>query len=38
LQAILAEGLGEMYFRDRNRRAEGLSVEFTDIQELELGY
>lgn len=38
LRDILAEGLGEMYFRDRGRRAEGLSVEFTDIQELGLDY
>lgn len=35
LWAILAEGLGEMYFRDRGRRAQGLEVEFTDIEELE---
>ncbi|MFJ3311151.1 telomere-protecting terminal protein Tpg [Streptomyces sp. NPDC086549] len=38
LQAILAEGLGEMYFRDRGRRAQGLLVEFTDIEQLELHY
>ncbi|MGW7261732.1 telomere-protecting terminal protein Tpg [Streptomyces sp. NPDC054834] len=38
LRAILAEGLGEMYFRDAGRRAEGLLVEFTDIEQLELRY
>lgn len=38
LRDILAEGLGEMYFRDAGRRAQGLSVEFTDIEQLELGY
>ncbi|MEU3984658.1 XRE family transcriptional regulator [Streptomyces sp. NPDC026672] len=38
LRTILAEGLGEMYFRDRGRRAEGLSVEFTDIEQLDLDY
>src|SRR4051812_5027472 len=38
LRAILAEGLGEMYFRDRGRRAQGLSVEFSDIEELELDF
>jgi hypothetical protein len=35
LQAILAEGLGEMYFRDRGRRAHGLMVEFTDVEQLD---
>ncbi|MDQ0994667.1 XRE family transcriptional regulator [Streptomyces sp. V3I7] len=38
LRAILAEGLGEMYFRDRGRRAAGLRVEFTDIEQLDLDY
>jgi hypothetical protein len=38
LRAILAEGLGEMYFRDRGRRAQGLSVEFSDIEDLELDF
>ncbi|WP_225840384.1 XRE family transcriptional regulator [Streptomyces sp. NK08204] len=38
LQAILAEGLGEMYFRDRGRRAQGLSVEFTGIEQLDLDF
>lgn len=38
LRAILAEGLGEMYFRDAGRRARGLLVEFTDIEQLELHY
>ncbi|MDX2710106.1 XRE family transcriptional regulator, partial [Streptomyces sp. PA03-6a] len=31
LRAIAAEGLQEIYFRDRGRRATGLEVEFTDI-------
>ncbi|QGV82279.1 telomere-protecting terminal protein Tpg [Streptomyces ficellus] len=31
LRDIAAEGLQEMYFRDRGRRASGLLVEFTDI-------
>ncbi|MFB7293361.1 telomere-protecting terminal protein Tpg [Actinacidiphila glaucinigra] len=31
LRAIAAEGLQEIYFRDRGRRAAGLEVEFTDI-------
>ncbi|MGW0885806.1 telomere-protecting terminal protein Tpg [Streptomyces sp. NPDC002671] len=38
LQSILAEALGEMYFRDRGRRAQGLLVEFTGIEELELDF
>ncbi|MGW0886171.1 telomere-protecting terminal protein Tpg [Streptomyces sp. NPDC002671] len=38
LQSVLAEGLGEMYFRDRGHRAEGLLVEFTGIEQLELDY
>ncbi|WP_055490810.1 hypothetical protein [Streptomyces sp. TP-A0356] len=37
LQQILAEGLGEMYFRDRNRRAPGLHVHLNNIEELDLG-
>ncbi|MEU6540911.1 XRE family transcriptional regulator [Streptomyces sp. NPDC047000] len=36
LTEILAEGLGEMYFRDRGNRARGLLVEFTGIEELDL--
>ncbi|WP_103503408.1 MULTISPECIES: DNA-binding protein [Streptomyces] len=38
LQEIAAEGLGEIYFRDRGRRADGLQVEFTDIDYVELDY
>ncbi|MFE9454452.1 telomere-protecting terminal protein Tpg [Streptomyces sp. NPDC006739] len=38
LRTILAEGLGEMYFRDAGRRAQGLSVEFTDLEQLELDF
>jgi hypothetical protein len=35
LQAIAAEGLQEIYFKDRGRRAQGLEVEFTDIDYIE---
>ncbi|TLQ38618.1 telomere-protecting terminal protein Tpg [Streptomyces marianii] len=35
LQQITAEALGEVYFRDGGRRAQGLDVEFTDIDYLE---
>jgi transcriptional regulator with XRE-family HTH domain len=38
LQRIAAEGLQEVYFKDRGRRAQGLHVEFTDIDYLELGF
>ncbi|WP_103503930.1 DNA-binding protein [Streptomyces sp. SM14] len=39
LRQIAADGLGEIYFRDRGRRADGLQVEFSDLDyvELELG-
>ncbi|WP_130798099.1 telomere-protecting terminal protein Tpg [Streptomyces otsuchiensis] len=39
LRQIAADGLGEVYFRDRGRRADGLQVEFGDVDfvELELG-
>lgn len=32
LQQIAADGLAQMYFRDNNRRAHGLGVEFTDVE------
>ncbi|MEV6116221.1 XRE family transcriptional regulator [Streptomyces sp. NPDC052109] len=35
LREIAAEGLQEIYFKDRGRRAEGLLVEFTDLDHLE---
>ncbi|MFF9607657.1 telomere-protecting terminal protein Tpg [Streptomyces sp. NPDC014684] len=35
LRAITAEGLGETYFRDGGRRAHGLEVEFTDVEQLD---
>ncbi|WP_432119532.1 telomere-protecting terminal protein Tpg [Streptomyces sp. bgisy032] len=35
LRDIAAEGLQEIYFRDRGRRAQGLLVEFTDVEYLE---
>lgn len=38
LQHIAAEGLQEIYFKDRGRRAPGLQVEFTDIDYMELDY
>ncbi len=33
---ILAEGLGEYYFRERNTRATGLDVTLTDIEHVEV--
>ncbi|MFJ9473067.1 telomere-protecting terminal protein Tpg [Streptomyces caniferus] len=38
LQEIAAEGLQEIYFKDRGRRASGLLVEFTDIDYIEVDY
>lgn len=38
LQGIVAEGLQEMYFKDRGRRAQGLTVDLTDIDYIELDY
>ncbi|WP_077191336.1 telomere-protecting terminal protein Tpg [Streptomyces lydicus] len=38
LQNIAAEGLQEIYFKDRGRRADGLMVEFTDIDYVELDF
>ncbi|MFD7020835.1 MULTISPECIES: telomere-protecting terminal protein Tpg [unclassified Streptomyces] len=38
LQSIAAEGLQEIYFKDRGRRAHDLMVEFTDIDYVELDY
>ncbi|MFJ4519163.1 telomere-protecting terminal protein Tpg [Streptomyces sp. NPDC088816] len=35
LRDIAAEGLGEIYFRDGGRRAHGLEIEFTDVEQLE---
>ncbi|MDI1455382.1 helix-turn-helix transcriptional regulator [Streptomyces sp. ATE26] len=35
LREITAEGLGETYFRDSGRRAHGLEVEFTDVEQLD---
>ncbi|MEU2554661.1 helix-turn-helix transcriptional regulator [Streptomyces sp. NPDC013313] len=35
LREITAEGLGEAYFRDGGRRAHGLEVEFTDVEQLD---
>lgn len=31
-----AQGLGQMYFRDNDRRAHDLLVEFTDVEEIEV--
>ncbi|TGA91164.1 XRE family transcriptional regulator [Streptomyces sp. MZ04] len=36
LLQIAAQGMGEHYFRDNNRRAQGLDVEFTDVEEIEI--
>ncbi|MFF5938901.1 telomere-protecting terminal protein Tpg [Streptomyces sp. NPDC012508] len=33
---IAAQGLGQMYFRDNDRRARDLLVEFTDVEEIEV--
>ncbi len=38
LRAIAAEGLQEVYFKDRGRRAQGLEVEFGDIDYMELEF
>ncbi|WP_330319170.1 telomere-protecting terminal protein Tpg [Streptomyces platensis] len=38
LQNIAAEGLQEIYFKDRGRRADGLLVEFTDIDYVEIDF
>lgn len=38
LQNIAAEGLQEIYFKDRGRRADDLLVEFTDIDYVELDF
>ncbi|GAO13025.1 putative terminal protein [Streptomyces lydicamycinicus] len=38
LQNIAAEGLQEIYFKDGGRRADGLLVEFTDIDYVELDF
>ncbi|MFE9637203.1 telomere-protecting terminal protein Tpg [Streptomyces sp. NPDC006463] len=35
LRDIAAEGLQEVYFKDRGRRAGGLLVEFTDVDHIE---
>ncbi|MET9871646.1 XRE family transcriptional regulator [Streptomyces sp. NPDC006386] len=35
LRDIAAEGLQEIYFKDQGRRAQGLLVEFTDVEHLE---
>jgi hypothetical protein len=36
LQRIAAEGLAEMYFRANNTRANGLGVEFTDVEHIDI--
>ncbi|MFG2302622.1 telomere-protecting terminal protein Tpg [Actinacidiphila glaucinigra] len=38
LRAIAAEGLQEIYFQDRGRRAQGLRVDFTDIDYVEFEF
>lgn len=35
LQQLAADGLGEAYFRDNGNRADGLRMEFTDIDYVE---
>ncbi|MBL1087632.1 XRE family transcriptional regulator [Streptomyces actinomycinicus] len=36
LQQIAAEGLAQMYFRANDTRAQGLGVEFTDVEQIEI--
>ncbi|KOT49913.1 MULTISPECIES: telomere-protecting terminal protein Tpg [Streptomyces] len=36
MQRIAAEGLAEMYFRANNTRANGLGVEFTDVERIDI--
>lgn len=38
LRTIAAEGLQEIYFKDHGARAQGLLVEFTDIDYVELNF
>ncbi|MFF4450913.1 telomere-protecting terminal protein Tpg [Streptomyces sp. NPDC001502] len=38
LQAIVGGALGESYFRDGGRRAQGLDVELTDIDYIDFGF
>jgi hypothetical protein len=38
LQRIVAEGLQDIYFKDRGRRAQGLLVDFTDIDYVDVDY
>ncbi|MEU5716166.1 XRE family transcriptional regulator [Streptomyces sp. NPDC020403] len=38
LRAVIAEGLQEQYFKDGGRRAQGLQVEFTDIDYMEIDF
>ncbi|MGW3360784.1 telomere-protecting terminal protein Tpg [Streptomyces bungoensis] len=37
LRQIAAQALGEVYFRDSGRRAQGLEVEFTDMEQVDFG-
>ena len=34
---VIADGLAEYYFRDRNSRAHGLGVELTDVENVQIG-
>jgi hypothetical protein len=36
LRTIAAEGLQEIYFKDHGRRAQGLQVEFTDVDYIDI--
>jgi len=38
LQAVIAEGLQEIYFKDHGRRADDLLVEFTDLDFAEIDF
>ena len=37
LQRLIGDGVGERYFRENNTRADGLDVELTDIDYLDIG-
>ncbi|MFD3472909.1 telomere-protecting terminal protein Tpg [Streptomyces sp. NPDC058682] len=38
MRAIVAEGLQEIYFKDGGTRADGLEVEFTDIDYFDVSF
>ncbi|GAA3078520.1 hypothetical protein GCM10020000_75090 [Streptomyces olivoverticillatus] len=38
LRRIVAEGLGEIYFKDHGRRAQDLDVDITDIAYIDVSF